>query len=94
MKSLFKHALSMHLHGVDGQPLEFQTEPLPIINASQDEIRLKLLEFEEVMGLARSEDKNGGLFYGERIITVAENGKQAGCFVNHASAMLVYQAGQ
>jgi hypothetical protein len=59
----------MHLHGVDGQPLEFKTEPLPIIqinhNASQDEIRLKLLELEEIMELVRSVDKNNGLFYGE-----------------------------
>lgn len=45
-------------------------------NASQDEIRLKLLEFEDVLDLARSIEKNGSLFYGERIITVVENGKQ------------------
>lgn len=45
-------------------------------DASQDEIRLKLLDFEEVLDLARSIEKNSGLFYGERIITVLENGKQ------------------
>lgn len=44
-------------------------------NATQDEIRLKLMEFEEVLDLARSIEKNGGLFYGERIITVVESGK-------------------
>jgi hypothetical protein len=45
-------------------------------DASQDEIRLKLLDFEDVLDLARSIEKNNGLFYGERIITVVENGKQ------------------
>lgn len=44
--------------------------------ASQDEIRLKLLEFEDVLELARNIEKNNGLFYGERIITVVEGGKQ------------------
>lgn len=50
--------------------IEVNDEPL------QDDIRLKLLEFEEVLDLARSIEKNKGLFYGERIITVVENGKQ------------------
>jgi hypothetical protein len=45
-------------------------------NASQDEIRRKLLDFEEVLDLARSIEKSQGLFYGERIITVIERGKQ------------------
>jgi hypothetical protein len=45
-------------------------------DASQEEIRLKLLEFEDVLDLARSIEKNNGLFYGERVITVVENGKQ------------------
>lgn len=45
-------------------------------NATQDEIRLKLLDFEDVLDLARNIEKNNGLFYGERIITVVENGKQ------------------
>lgn len=44
--------------------------------ASQDELRLKLLDFEDVLDLARNIEKNNGLFYGERIITVVENGKQ------------------
>lgn len=44
--------------------------------ASQDEIRLKLLEHEDVLELAREIDKQGGLFYGERIITVVEDGQQ------------------
>lgn len=42
--------------------------------ASQDTIRLKLLELEDVLELARNIEKNGGLFYGERIICVEENG--------------------
>lgn len=45
-------------------------------DASQDEIRLKLLDFEGVLDLARNIEKNNGLFYGERIITVVENGQQ------------------
>lgn len=44
--------------------------------ASQDVIRLKLLELEDVLDLARNIEKNNGLFYGERIITVLEGGKQ------------------
>jgi hypothetical protein len=44
-------------------------------NVSQAEIRLKLLEFEDVLELARNIEKSKGLFYGERIITVVENGK-------------------
>lgn len=43
--------------------------------AEQADIRLKLLELEDVLELARNIVKNGGLFYGERIITVVENGK-------------------
>lgn len=43
--------------------------------ALQDEIRFKLLEVEDVLDLARSIEKSGGLFYGERIITVVEGGK-------------------
>lgn len=45
-------------------------------DASQDEIRLKLLEFEDVLDLARMIEKNNGLFYGERIITVLEGNGQ------------------
>lgn len=45
-------------------------------DALQDEIRLKLLDFEDILDLARNIENNGGLFYGERIITVVENGKQ------------------
>ncbi|MDQ7981379.1 hypothetical protein QYH69_29535 [Paraburkholderia sp. SARCC-3016] len=45
-------------------------------NASQEEIRLKLLKLEEVLALARSIAKSDGLFQGERIITVIENNKQ------------------
>jgi len=44
--------------------------------ASQDEIRLKLLDHEEVLELAREIDKHQGLFHGERIITVQEAGYQ------------------
>lgn len=44
-------------------------------NASQSEIRLKLLKLEEVLALARSIAKSDGLFQGERIITVVENNK-------------------
>ncbi|WP_301759204.1 hypothetical protein [Burkholderia gladioli] len=45
-------------------------------NATQEEIRVKLLKLEEVLDLARDIVKAGGLFHGERIITVVENGKQ------------------
>jgi len=44
-------------------------------DASQEEIRLKLLKLEEVLTLARSIAKSDGLFQGERIITVVENNK-------------------
>lgn len=44
--------------------------------ATQAAIRLKLLTLEGVLDLARSIVRNGGLFHGERIITVAENDKQ------------------
>ncbi|QBQ98194.1 hypothetical protein [Paraburkholderia pallida] len=44
--------------------------------ASQAEIRLKLLKLEEVLELARGIVKNGGLFHGERVITVVEDDKQ------------------
>ncbi|MFA7282663.1 MAG: hypothetical protein WC100_21455 [Sterolibacterium sp.] len=43
--------------------------------SSQDEIRLKLLELEDVLDLARGIERNGGLFYGERIICVEEGNK-------------------
>lgn len=43
--------------------------------SSQDEIRQKLLDLEDVLDLARGIDKNGGLFYGERIICVEEANK-------------------
>lgn len=42
---------------------------------SQDEIRLKLLELEEVLDLARGIERNGGLFYGERVICTEEGNK-------------------
>lgn len=42
---------------------------------SQDEIRLKLLELEDVLDLARGIERNGGLFYGERIICIEEGNK-------------------
>lgn len=42
---------------------------------TQDQIRQKLLELEDVLGLARAIESNGGLFYGERIICVAEKDK-------------------
>lgn len=45
-------------------------------DSSQYEIRLKLLETEGVLDLARSIEKSNGLFYGERIITSIENGNQ------------------
>lgn len=45
-------------------------------DALQNEIRLKLLENEDVLDLARSIEKSNGLFYGERIITTVENGNQ------------------
>jgi hypothetical protein len=44
-------------------------------NAEQGDIRLKLLELEDVLELARNIVKNNGLFYGERVITVIESGK-------------------
>lgn len=44
-------------------------------SASQPSIRLKLLDLEGVLELARSIEKSNGLFYGERIITVIESGK-------------------
>jgi hypothetical protein len=45
------------------------------LNASQEQIRLKLLDLEEVLELARNIQTGGGLFYGERIITTLEEGK-------------------
>lgn len=45
-------------------------------NATQPEIRLKLLMLEDVLELARGIVKNGGLFPGERVITVEEDGEQ------------------
>jgi hypothetical protein len=44
-------------------------------NATQDEIRLKLLDYEDVLELAREIEKTQGLFYGERIITFIEKGQ-------------------
>jgi hypothetical protein len=43
--------------------------------ATQDEVRLKLLELEDVLDLARAIERNEGLFYGERIIVVEEGNK-------------------
>lgn len=43
--------------------------------SSQDQIRQKLLDLEDVLDLARGIEKNGGLFYGERIICVEEANK-------------------
>lgn len=43
--------------------------------ATQEQIRLKLLELEDVLDLARGIERNKGLFYGERIIVVEEAGK-------------------
>lgn len=43
--------------------------------ASPEQIRLKLLELEDVLDLARGIERNKGLFYGERIIVVEEGGK-------------------
>lgn len=45
-------------------------------NATQDQLRIKLLELEDVLDLARNIEKNNGLFYGERIITTSISGKQ------------------
>jgi hypothetical protein len=42
---------------------------------SQEEVRKKLLELEDVLDLARGIDRNEGLFYGERIICVEEANK-------------------
>ena len=44
--------------------------------ATQQEIRNKLLELEDVLELARQIERNSGLFYGERIITVREGNQQ------------------
>jgi len=41
-------------------------------DASQEQIRRKLLELEDVLDLARGIERNKGLFFGERIITVEE----------------------
>jgi len=43
--------------------------------ATQEQIRLKLLDLEDVLDLARSIERNGGLFYGERVIVVEEGNK-------------------
>lgn len=58
-------------------PLKVALDPLnPRIevepNAQQGDIRLKLLELEDVVELAREIEKNSGLFYGERVITTSE----------------------
>lgn len=45
-------------------------------NTTQEQIRLKLLELEDVLDLARGIERNKGLFYGERIIVVEEAGKE------------------
>jgi ParB-like chromosome segregation protein Spo0J len=42
---------------------------------TQEQLRLKLLELEDVLDLARGIERNKGLFYGERIIVVEEAGK-------------------
>lgn len=62
------------------QPKKLQLDPQnPRIevesNATQEQIRLKLLELEDVLDLARGIERNKGLFYGERIIVVEEAGK-------------------
>lgn len=44
-------------------------------DATQNQIRVKLLEHEDVLDLARGIERNNGLFYGERIIVVSEAGK-------------------
>lgn len=44
-------------------------------DATQEKIRLKLLELEDVLELARGIERNRGLFYGERIIVAEEAGK-------------------
>ncbi|MPT53690.1 MULTISPECIES: hypothetical protein [Delftia] len=44
-------------------------------SVTQDQIRLKLLELEDVLDLARGIERNKGLFYGERIIVAEEAGK-------------------
>lgn len=44
-------------------------------DVSQEQIRLKLLELEDVLDLARGIERNKGLFYGERIIVIEEDGK-------------------
>lgn len=45
-------------------------------DASQDAVRLQLLDHESVLELARDIEKSGGLFHGERIITFVEDGQQ------------------
>lgn len=62
----------------DPKKLQLDTQnPRIEVNAtsSQDEIRQKLLDLEDVLDLARGIDKNEGLFYGERIICVEEANK-------------------
>ncbi|MCA8124456.1 hypothetical protein LGN07_37690 [Burkholderia cepacia] len=44
-------------------------------SASQAEIRAKLLTLEDVLDLAKDIIRNGGLFHGERIISVVDGGK-------------------
>lgn len=56
---------------LDTQNPRIEVDP----GTTQDEIRLKLLELEDVLDLARGIEKNEGLFYGERIICVAEGNK-------------------
>lgn len=56
---------------LDSQNPRIEVDP----TATQDQIRLKLLELEDVLDLARGIERNGGLFYGERIIVVEEANK-------------------
>jgi len=56
--------------------LDVQNPRIEVRNdVSQNEIRLKLLEHEDVLDLARGIERSNGLFYGERIIVVSEAGK-------------------
>nr|WP_315188602.1 hypothetical protein [uncultured Albidiferax sp.] len=56
--------------------LDFQNPRIEVEkDATQERIRLKLIELEDVLDLARGIERNKGLFYGERIIVVEELGK-------------------
>lgn len=56
---------------LDSQNPRIEVDP----TATQEQIRLKLLELEDVLDLARGIERNEGLFYGERIIVVEEANK-------------------